>query len=56
MQTQGQDVRLCLVEERRAKHAVKLEVLRAAMQVGFNSIERGEGTCFDSPQVLWRVS
>ncbi|MEN9465490.1 MAG: hypothetical protein RL217_1671 [Pseudomonadota bacterium] len=43
---------LRLVEERRATYAAKLDALRAAVQVGINSIERGEGIQFDSPEAL----
>lgn len=43
---------LRLVEERRAEHAAKLEALRAAVQVGIDSIERGEGILFESPEAL----
>lgn len=43
---------LRLVEERRAEYAAKLEALRAAVQVGIDSIERGEGILFESPEAL----
>lgn len=43
---------LRLVEERRAVYSAKLEALRAAVQVGIDSIERGEYTTFDSAEAL----
>lgn len=43
---------LRLVEERRARHAAKLEALRAAVQVGVDDIEAGRYTTFDSAEAL----
>jgi len=43
---------LRLVEARRAEHAAKLQALRAAVQVGIDSMERGEYTTFDSAETL----
>lgn len=43
---------LRLVEERRAAHTARLARLRAAIQEGIDSIERGEGTLFDCTEAL----
>ncbi|MFT4241820.1 MAG: type II toxin-antitoxin system ParD family antitoxin [Acidovorax sp.] len=43
---------LRLVEARRAEHAAKLQALRAAVQVGIDSMDAGRYTAFDSPEAL----
>lgn len=43
---------LRLVEQRTAENAAKLARLRAEIHKGIDSIERGEGIRFDSPEAL----